>query len=386
MARLYNHASTTGLEERLAGSNELSCFKPLKTSLLANTCNPAGSSWASHENLLARRELAVGDYVDALAAHNLSRIVWAGAGHVQPTGSNGGFRFCLSEKADHIWEVANDLTTRSRPLVNLRDIPYADHERFRRIHGTTGETVFSPVVNALRLASTSIVLRACEVGASFDDLMPFNPIRAIRTISNDPTLKAVVELVDGRTITGLELQRELAERSIRVASEVDNLTTQEEIWAIKWLRLLDDLEEDPQKCAKRVDWVVKSNLIERELSASRPDGVSDYSVAAAKAADYHRVLPGEGAGMRLIRKGFFENSPTADQLDYGLPLADNTRARLRAGAIKRLQEMGANFGVSWEVIKIHYGSDWGCRRSYLMKDPFSTTHTRLEGILDIASV
>jgi proteasome accessory factor A len=219
---------------------------------------------------------------------------------------------------------------------------------------------------------------------SFDDLIPDNSINAIREISHDASLKAKVRLEDGRLMSGLDLQREVAERSLQAAAEADYLTSQEREWGEKWLTLLDDLAADPERCTRRVDWVIKQSLIERELQAKRGSGENEAWVAWAKAVDYHRLLPKEGAGMKLLRKGFFEDSPDSEVLDGGLPLPEN-RARIRSEAVsylgRLLLEENAYFDATWNFIKSERHPDRICK----LEDPYSTQYPELYEFLDIVS-
>lgn len=375
MARMYRHGTEEASERLSTGPVGPITLKG--TNLIANTADSTGSSWGSHENTLARRELLSPDYIEALAVHNLSRIVWSGAGHVLPAHDNQrDFQFVLSEKAQHIWEIANDCTVAFRPLVNLRDTPYADAMRFRRIHNVTGESIFSPVGNALRLATGSIILRACELGVTFSDLMPENHVRAIRAISADASLRTTVELADGRRFSGLDLQREIAERSLSSALLNDNLTDQEIAWGQHWLELLEDLGNDPEICADRVDWVIKKKLIDRELEAKKDKNESRYAVAYSKSTDYHRLLPGEGAGMKLVRKGFFKDSPSHETLEQGMPLPMN-RALLRGEAIRKLNAAGVDFFVNWHTLQVGEGA-----QPIDMGNPCLSENSRIAAILD----
>jgi len=319
-----------------------------RVDLVANTCSLNGNSWSSHGNELASRGLKPKDYIDAKAAHHLSRIVWSGVG--KPAARRDGkYKFVVSEKAEHIWDVANNQDTRDRPLVHLRDEPHADPQKYRRVHDVSGESNVSPFAIALRHASGSIVLRACELGVDFSDLLPENPVAAMREISSDPTLKRTVRLSDGRQVNGVQLQQDIAERSIKAATDADYLTDQEKLWSEKWVKVLDDLSIDPQSCIRRVDWVLKQNLIDRELNAKQDNGQSDVMVAWAKAVDYHRVLPQEGKGLQFLRKGFFDDSPSPEVLDTGLPLPD-TRAKVRVEIVRQFKQAGHKIHVDWGAI------------------------------------
>lgn len=355
-------------------------FKLTATTLFANTIDILGNSWSSHENILAARGLEPEDYINALATHNLSRIVWSGAGHVLGNRHRTDFRFCLSERAETISELAHSGTTMNRPLVNLKDEALADRTRFRRIHGIAGETVFSPTVNALRQATTSIILRACELGVSFDDLLPDNPPAAMRAISHDPTLRVAVDTIGGQRLTGIELQLRLAERAITAAQHAGYLTVQEAWHGEQWVQLCEDLRTDPASCERRVDWIVKQKFIERALSAKQATGTphSPFEVAFFTSLKYHRLLPTEGYGMQLIRKGFFDDSPSADVLENGLPLAP-TRAALRGEGIRRLQAVNASLSGNWWRIDV--GDDYH-KQTVTLGDPHQTHNEELETLLD----
>jgi len=340
--------------------------------LVANTTDPRANSWGSHENYLAPRALKEPDYIAALVVHHLSRIVWSGTGTITETAD--GFRFDLSEKANHLWELSGMQTTRSRPLVNLRDKPYADKRLFRRIHNVAGESLMNPHANALRLATGSIVLRGCELGVSFDDLMPDNPLRAIRQISADPTLQRKVELKDGRHMSGLDLQQAIAERSIKAAVAAQYLTPQEMEWAENWQGLLGDLKGDPDTAKQRVDWIFKQRLVERELAAKKDSDEPPLMVAWSKAIDFHRLLPEEGAGMRLLRKGFFVDSPSQQVLENDLPLPA-TRARLRGELIGYFDATDRYLGVKdWFYVNSEYAS-------MHLKDPYATSDPRFDSFI-----
>jgi proteasome accessory factor A len=346
--------------------------------LMANTTDAAWNSWASHENLLTRRAVIPDDILPAFAAHNLSRIAWSGAGHVIPKAGDG-YQFTLSEKAEFIWEYESLNTVSSRPLVNTRDEPLANEHLYRRLHCITGESVVSPFVNAMRLATGSILLRACELGVDFSDLAPHpDSVRGdILTISHDPDLKATIELENGKKYNALGLQRALAEKAICATMKVDYLTEQEKEWGEKWIKLCDDLAQDPRNCIKQLDWPIKRELILREVEAKRGSGKSEFEVAQAKSFLYHQLLPTEGKGMEILRKGFFEYSPDAETLESGLPLPQ-TRAKLRGEAIYTLRKAGIEFAAVWEKVGLLGGY------TVQLLDPYNTNDERLECLVKYA--
>ncbi|HVW23651.1 MAG TPA: proteasome accessory factor PafA2 family protein [Candidatus Saccharimonadales bacterium] len=370
------------MAERLKAVNQQD--KLLKTGspiLIANTCDTAGSSWSSHENYLVRRGLEIGRFAPALIVHNATRIVWSGAGTVQDT-EDGSFQFGLSEKADFMIDTISPDTTRIRGLVNTRDEPHADPNRYRRIHNISGETVFSPFAQALRMASASILLRACELGVNFNDLALAYPVEAMQEISADPSLKHRVELKNGQRMTAVDVQKKLAERSIYAAQAAGYLTPQEEAWAGGWIEVLDDLSRDPQSCDTRVDWVIKQGFIEEVLDSNdKRHGDKKKparDVAWKAAAYYHTLAPKEGKGMQLIRSGHYDLSPTADVLDKGLPLPE-TRAKIRGQAIKKARKSSYEISCDWSVFGI---KDYGLSRSVTLSDPYATQNDRVDALFE----
>lgn len=348
--------------------------------LIANTHDGHGETWGSHESLLTKRSVPFSSSIKPLAIHRATRIIWSGAGNVVHAGLNG-FRYELSEKAPYILDVSNALDCRHRPLVHMRDQALADPDRFRRVHNVSGETVYSPLVNALRLGSEAILHSALELGVSFDDLWLEDPVAAIHEISADTTLRRRVKLADGREFTAIDLQREIAERSFEAVRSASYLTLQEEFMAYTWFDFLDGLESDPQSHDSKFDWVAKLKLIDKAVaSEKRKPGISDYAVAWKTAIEYHRLLPYPGYGMRLIRAGAFDMSPTEEELDIGLPLPEN-RAHLRGKNIKKLTDAKKTFQVDWHYFCLQTGYGYHEKKVH-MDDPYSMTNDQLEDMVD----
>ncbi|HSX46627.1 MAG TPA: proteasome accessory factor PafA2 family protein [Patescibacteria group bacterium] len=372
----YARRTNTFLDEMYA---EFGVPFNVATNIFANTTDLENNSWGSHANILAPSNLPFDDYMTALMVHNVSRIVWAGAGHVVPHADLKGYDYHLSEKAQYIFTLYSSDTVKNRPIVNTRNVPYAAATRYRRIHDATGESIFNPHGNALRLGSTSVILRACELGVDFSDLEPDEPLRAIRNISEDPSLRQLIRLKDGRYYRGTDLQLELAERAFAAAERANYLTEQDKRWGNNWITLVDDLRSDPQKAARRTDWVVKRNLVERQVEAKQ--GETDESpglVAWHRDAEYHRIGPDEGTGMQLVRHGFYTDAPSEELIDNEMPLPE-TRAKVRAFALRRLRLASlAYWGGTWEYVAAgeeHY-------HRYALPEPYDTDPTQIETWLE----
>src|SRR6187200_387794 len=179
--------------------------------LFKNNTDSAGNSYGCHENYCTSRHDDLGHYAEVLIPFLVSRQIYAGAGKVLHTAR--GATYSISQRAEHIWEGVSSATTRSRPIINTRDEPHADAERFRRLHVIVGDSNMSETTTMLKVASCDLVLRMIEEGVVMRDLTMENPIRAIREISHDVTGRRKVRLANGREASALDIQQEYLNRA-----------------------------------------------------------------------------------------------------------------------------------------------------------------------------
>src|SRR6187397_3276768 len=183
--------------------------------LFKNNTDSAGNSYGCHENYLVARAGEFSRIADVLLPFLVTRQLICGAGKVLQTPR--GAVYCLSQRAEHIWEGVSSATTRSRPIINTRDEPHADAERYRRLHVIVGDSNMSEVSTLLKVGATDLVLRMIEAGVIMRDHTLENPIRAIREISHDLTGRRRVRLANGREASALDIQREYLDRALRYA-------------------------------------------------------------------------------------------------------------------------------------------------------------------------
>src|SRR5882724_6479350 len=179
--------------------------------LFKNNTDSAGNSYGCHENFNVGRHGEFSRLADVLIPFLVTRQIICGAGKVLQTAR--GAVFCIDQRAEHIWEGVSSATTRSRPIINTRDEPLADAERFRRLHVIVGDSNMNETTTLLKVGSTDIVLRMIEAGVVLRDLTLENPIRAIREVSHDMSCRRRVKLANGREATALEIQREYYEKA-----------------------------------------------------------------------------------------------------------------------------------------------------------------------------
>src|SRR3982075_4264150 len=179
--------------------------------LFKNNTDSAGNSYGCHENYLVARAGEFSRIADVLLPFLVTRQLICGAGKVLQTPR--GAVYCLSQRAEHIWEGVSSATTRSRPIINTRDEPHADAERYRRLHVIVGDSNMSETTTLLKVGSTDLVLRMIEAGAVMRDLTLDNAIRAIREVSHDMTGRSRVRLANGRELSALDIQYEYLNRA-----------------------------------------------------------------------------------------------------------------------------------------------------------------------------
>ena len=229
--------------------------------LFKNNTDSAGNSYGCHENYLIAREGEFSRMADMLIPFLISRQIFTGAGKVL-VGPRGA-HFAISQRADHIWEGVSSATTRSRPIINTRDEPHADAERYRRLHVIVGDSNMNEWTTFMKVGITDLVLRMIEGNTVMRDLTLENPIRAIREISHDVTCRRTVRLANGRELSALDLQEEYYERTSKFLDRRGAEPVAKQLLE-EWREALDALGAgEPDRLIRKVDWVAKRALVER---------------------------------------------------------------------------------------------------------------------------
>ncbi|GIG61301.1 Pup--protein ligase [Longispora fulva] len=342
--------------------------------LFKNNTDSAGNSYGCHENYLVSRHGEFGRLADVLIPFLVTRQLICGAGKVLQTPR--GAVYCLSQRAEHIWEGVSSATTRSRPIINTRDEPHADAERYRRLHVIVGDSNMNEVTTLLKVGTADIVLRMIEAGVVLRDLTLENPIRAIREVSHDVTGRRPIKLANGKDASALEIQREYYAKAVEfLAKRTDdaNLTRVLELWG----RVLDSVESGNLAAIEReIDWVAKLRLIERyqnkhDLALSSPR-VAQLDLA------YHDLRRGRGLHSLLEKRGSVDRVVNELQVFEAKETPpQTTRARLRGEFIRQAQEKRRDFTVDWVHLKLNDQA----QRTVLCKDPFRAHDERVDKLI-----
>ncbi|MCF8610599.1 Pup--protein ligase [Gordonia sp. HY285] len=342
--------------------------------LFKNNTDSAGNSYGCHENYLVNRMGEFGRVSDVLLPFLVTRQLICGAGKVLTVGQDS--TMCLSQRADHIWEGVSSATTRSRPIINTRDEPHADAEKYRRLHVIVGDSNMAETTTMLKVGSALLVLEMIESGISFHDFALDNPIRAIRDISHDVTGRREIRLAGGRTSTALAIQREYHARAV---THLENRTpdpTMDRVVDL-WGRTLDAIESgDYRGVDTEIDWVIKQKLFRRYQDRYGMD-LSDPKIAQLDLA-YHDIRRGRGVFDVLQRKGLVARVVADDDIDRAVHTPpQTTRAKLRGEFVVAATKAERDFTVDWVHLKLNDQA----QRTVLCKDPFRSVDERVERLI-----
>ena len=343
--------------------------------LFKNNTDSAGNSYGCHENYLTDRDDDLSRYSKVLIPFLISRQIYAGAGKILTTPK--GPVFCLSQRAEHIWEGVSSATTRSRPIINTRDEPHADAERYRRLHVIVGDSNMSEYANFLKIGTTSIILTMLEdKGQVLRDLTLENPIRAIREISSDISLTTRVRLANGREISAIDIQTEYLERALRYR-DLKGFTPDEDRALTMWEATMSQLTKDPSELWRQCDWVAKHRLIEQYQQRDNL-GLGHAKMALLDLL-YHDVDRRRGLFYKLQAAGQTERMTTDQAITTAMTTPPaTTRARLRGAFVKRAKERRRDYTVDWVHLKLNDQA----QRTLMLKDPFKSHDDRVERLIE----
>ena len=341
-----------------------------------NNTDSAGNSYGCHENYLIGRTGEFSLVSDMLIPFLISRQIICGAGKL----ASGSKRatYCVSQRADHIWEGVSSATTRSRPIINTRDEPHADAEKFRRLHVIVGDSNMSETTTLLKVGSADLVLRMAETGVVMRDLALENPIRAIREMSHDMAGRRTDRLADGRSMSALDMQSEYFTR-VRAFADREGLTDGAHARVLElWERTLHAVETNNLALVEReIDWVIKWRMIER-YAAKHQLSLDDPRLAQLDLA-YHDVNRRRGLFYLLQRRGLVTREASDLEVFRAKTVApQTTRARLRGEFVKAAQAKRRDFSVDWVHLKLNDQA----QRTVLCKDPFASVDARVDRLIE----
>ncbi len=355
-------------EEGLSGT--ISIFK--------NNTDSMGNTYGCHENYLIRRDIDFWKVAEQLIPFFVSRQIYAGTGKVLKV--SGKSHYFISQRAQHIHEKTSSSTTSSRSIINTRDEPHADAEKYRRLHIIVGDSNMSEYATYLKVGTTAIILSMIEAGFHVPGINLEDPVKAIREISRDLTLKKKVRLENGKEWTAIEIQRAYLTRARDYLSieEEDEMT--HDILE-HWDYVLNELEEDPERLYGEVDWITKRGMINAYIS-KKGCGLDDPRVAMMD-LQYHDIQQDRGLYYLLCKRDLVQRIATEEEIQHAMQNPpETTRAKVRGDFIRFAKAKNRSYTVDWTYLKLN--GYW--EETILCMDPFASSNPRLKALMAAATL
>ncbi len=375
---VYDRAAERILQRSMSAANRL---LPDGQELVVhkNNSDGKGNSYGCHENYLMARSVPFGKVVTHATAHLVSRQLFTGSGKIGSEAAGLGVAevpYQLTQRADFFEAEVGLETTLKRPIVNTRDEPHADAQKYRRLHVITGDANCSETATFLKVGSTAFVLAMVEDDALARTFVFRSPVAAMRQVSYDLSLAQPLELADGTTATALEIQWELLERSRKWAEEhgLDAVGGEVGTQVLDtWERVLGGLETDPMELADQLDWVAKYRILHGYRERHAIDWADQRM--AALALQYHDMRPDRS----LAERAGLVRLTTDDEVARAMtePPTD-TRAYFRGRCLQRWasQVVAAN----WDSVVFDVGEE--SLRRVPMMEPMRGTKAHVGSVID----
>jgi len=342
-----------------------------------NNSDGKGNSYGCHENYLMDRETPFGAIVNNITPHFVTRQIFCGAGKVGCEAGYADVGFEISQRADFFEEEVGLETTLKRPIVNTRDEPHADPQKYRRLHVIIGDANMSEIATFVKVGSTAIVLAMIEDESLKREIRFMAPVASVRQVSHDLTLKRPLELVDGTRATALEIQREYFECAQKWSErhgfasvggdDVGRLILQ------RWGSMLDGLESDPMSQSHVIDWVAKYRLVD----GYRERHNLQWGDARLSALDlqYHDLRPEKSLAARVGLEKFCDDAEISSAMTEP---PTTTRAYFRGKCLSKFaSEIVA---ANWDSMVFDIGTD--PLRRVPMMEPLRGTAAHVASVID----
>jgi len=352
----------------------------VRLTVYKNNTDGKGNSYGCHENYLVGRATPFARIVRDLTPFFVSRQVFTGAGKVGAEGARGdgvAVAYQISQRTDFFEAEVGLETTLKRPIINTRDEPHADPEKYRRLHCIVGDANLCEVATYLKAGTTAIVLKMIEDEA-VPDLSLQQPVAALHDVSWDPTCRATVHLRDGRRLTAVELQWEYLDAAKAYCKEHEDSPENAEVLS-RWEAILAALEEDPMSLHRELDWVAKHRVV--EAYRERDSLAWDDPKLRLIDLQYHDVDRTRGIFHRLAETGKVERLVAESEIERAVQSPpEDTRSFFRGECIRRFPD--AIVAASWDSIIFDTGGE--VLQRVPMREPLRGTREHVEAVLEAA--
>jgi proteasome accessory factor A len=282
-----------------------------------------------------------------LIPYLVSRQVFCGAGKVAPLEGTGNFDFQISQRADVFETLISLQTTINRPIINTRDEPHADNQRYGRLHVITGDSNLAEYSTYLKVGTAALVLEMLVHDKLRLDLTLADPLRDMRMVSYDPSCRRKVELeTDRRRLSAVDIQRYLVEAAFHYLDEIEDNGYRRHICRL-WSETLDLLADNPAHLSSRLDWVIKYEFLKLQIDK----GSLSWESPQIRELDirYHQLDLNHSLFRMLKKNGFVETLVTEEQVsEAAVRPPTDTRASIRIACLEKFAEQIVS--VNWDTI------------------------------------
>ena len=374
-AVIWDKAGERILEDSIAAASAI-VPEQQDVFIYKNNSDGKGNSYGCHENYLVDRKVPFPQLVKHLIPFFISRQVFTGAGKVGAENGTDSIDYQISQRAD-FFEVEVGLeTTFKRPIMNTRDEPHADPERYRRLHVIVGDANMSETSTYLKLGTAALVLKMIEDDFITDDFTLREAVRSMRLVSHDPTCSRTIDLADGRSLTAIELQWEYLRLAKKYTKDNEATDVDRDVLE-RWERVLERLENDPLSLSRQLDWVAKLQLME---AYRERDGLA-WDDPKLKMIDlqYHDVRRSKGLYYKLLDGGKLDRVVAEDEIAYAVDHPpEDTRAYFRGECLRRFSPR--IMAASWDALIFDTGEE--PLRKVPTLEPTRGTRTHVQELLD----
>ncbi|MDB6092696.1 MAG: proteasome accessory factor [Verrucomicrobia bacterium] len=327
-----------------------------------NIDHRSGATFGCHENfsLLRRAPLTEANVLSLLAFLTL-RVLFTGSGRVgsaRPTANSTepAVEFQVSQRADYIENDFYEWVQHNRAIINTRDEPLADRNKYRRLHLIHGDTHVLPSALFLKIGATRLVLDLMEAD-SLPQLHLADAVGTLRSLSHQPAPPWTVRLGSGEMADPVEVLSRFRQRAQQLFSGRDAET---DAVLDLWLKVERGLASDLSSLVGLVDWVTKQHLLEAFRQSEKLEW--DDPWLEAQDLEYHHIDPERSLGLALANL----EGPWAVGWDDAETLVRGprqTRANRRSELMRKLAEGGHDYKIDWDQVESAAGE------TVLMPDP-----------------
>lgn len=374
-AVLWDRAGTV-IAQRAANAGPV--FDGQRIRLYKNNVDNKGASYGCHENYLMKRSTPFVDIVRTLIPFFVTRQLFTGTGRLGKGSEGQRKEFQLSQRADYFEVEVGLETTLKRPLINTRDEPHADPEKYRRLHVIIGDANLSDTATLLKMGSTAIILSMIESGFTFDDRLNIkDPVRELTQVSYDTSLTHQMTMSSGPAQTAIDVQFRILEAAHHFCESQPAMDPDTREILSLWQSTLESLARDPMECVSIIDWVAKMSLMNGYIR--RDNGSWEDPRLALLDLQYSDIDPSRGIAAKLEQKGALIRLFTDSEVESAVnnPPSD-TRAFFRGECIRRYPESIA--AASWDSVVFDTGGETLLRVPTL--EPLKGTKDSVLSVLD----